>query len=216
MMVDGTRSSTLAGDECPPPTTLRPPAQVMLAVGVTTALGLPVTGVHLNPEPRRFAFVEFRSVHEASNALAFDGVTCQGEPLRVQRPHDYNAAAAVALGPSLPPPALTPALLSAVGALVDETAAPRVSVLGLPPSWAEDRVNALLGRFGALRGLSLVRGPDGAPSGAALAEYIDPGALPAVLASASVPARPCNTPVHMSACARAPVHAPPPPSRVWS
>jgi len=30
----------------------------------------------MNPD-KRFAFVEFRNVEEASNAMAFDGVQCQ-------------------------------------------------------------------------------------------------------------------------------------------
>jgi splicing factor U2AF subunit len=50
--------------------------QVMMAVGACSALGSPVIGCYMNPD-KRFAFVEFRSVEEASNAMAFDGVTCQ-------------------------------------------------------------------------------------------------------------------------------------------
>jgi hypothetical protein len=48
----------------------------MMAVGACSALGSPVIGCYMNPD-KRFAFVEFRSVEEASNAMAFDGVTCQ-------------------------------------------------------------------------------------------------------------------------------------------
>lgn len=51
-------------------------SQVMMAVGGCSALGSPVIGCYMNPD-KRFAFVEFRSVEEASNAMAFDGVTCQ-------------------------------------------------------------------------------------------------------------------------------------------
>lgn len=50
--------------------------QVMMAVGGCSSPGVPVLSCYLNPD-KRFAFVEFRSVEEASNAMAFDGVACQ-------------------------------------------------------------------------------------------------------------------------------------------
>jgi RNA recognition motif-containing protein len=50
--------------------------QVMMAVGACSSPGVPVIGCYLNPD-KRFAFVEFRNVEEASNAMAFDGVGCQ-------------------------------------------------------------------------------------------------------------------------------------------
>lgn len=56
--------------------------QVMMAVGACSSPGVPVIGCYLNPD-KRFAFVEFRNVEEASNAMAFDGVGCQvgaGQP----------------------------------------------------------------------------------------------------------------------------------------
>ena len=48
----------------------------MMAVGGCSSPGVPVIGCYLNPD-KRFAFVEFRNVEEASNAMAFDGVGCQ-------------------------------------------------------------------------------------------------------------------------------------------
>jgi splicing factor U2AF subunit len=48
----------------------------MMAVGACSSPGVPVIGCYLNPD-KRFAFVEFRNVEEASNAMAFDGVGCQ-------------------------------------------------------------------------------------------------------------------------------------------
>jgi splicing factor U2AF subunit len=47
-----------------------------MAVGACSSPGVPVIGCYLNPD-KRFAFVEFRNVEEASNAMAFDGVGCQ-------------------------------------------------------------------------------------------------------------------------------------------
>jgi len=34
-------------------------------------------------------------VAEASNAMGFDGIICQGETLKIRRPHDYNPAVRV-------------------------------------------------------------------------------------------------------------------------
>jgi splicing factor U2AF subunit len=48
----------------------------MMAVGGCSTTGQPVIGCYMNPD-KRFAFVEFRNVEEASNAMAFDGVQCQ-------------------------------------------------------------------------------------------------------------------------------------------
>jgi len=42
----------------------------------------------------RFAFVEFRSAFECSNALVLDGMQLLGKPLRVARPNDYSPAPA--------------------------------------------------------------------------------------------------------------------------
>ena len=47
-----------------------------MAAGGSNALGAPVISCYMNPE-KRFAFVEFRSVEECSNAMALDGITCQ-------------------------------------------------------------------------------------------------------------------------------------------
>jgi hypothetical protein len=47
-----------------------------MAVGGCSQPGLPVVGCYLQLD-KRFGFVEFRCVEEASNAMAFDGVLCQ-------------------------------------------------------------------------------------------------------------------------------------------
>jgi hypothetical protein len=64
----------------------------------------------------------------------------QGEVLRIRRPHDYNPAAAKALGPAEPSPYINLALLSVLGGLVDEASAPRISVSGLPTALEEEQV----------------------------------------------------------------------------
>eukprot|EP00879_Flechtneria_rotunda_P013232 GHRR01013817.1.p1 GENE.GHRR01013817.1~~GHRR01013817.1.p1 ORF type:complete len:453 (+),score=205.82 GHRR01013817.1:1432-2790(+) len=159
--------------------------QVMMAVGACSALGSPVIGCYMNPD-KRFAFVEFRSVEEASNAMAFDGVTCQGEVLRIRRPHDYNPTAAKALGPAEPSPYINLALLSVVGGLVDDATAPRISVSGLPTTLEEEQVRGIISTFGTLKAFSLLRNPAGQPTGTALAEFADPGVLTTAIAGLSV------------------------------
>lgn len=59
-----------------------------------------VNDVNLSSDSR-FAFVEFRSVLECSNALVLDGMQLLGKPLRVQRPNDFAA----------PPPGLDRVLI---------------------------------------------------------------------------------------------------------
>ena len=73
--------------------------------------GDPVLNVYMNQE-KKFAFVEFRTVEECSNAMGLDGVMMEGVGLRVRRPNDYNQAVAATLGPTGPSPALN---LAAIG-----------------------------------------------------------------------------------------------------
>nr|GEX26903.1 protein FAR1-related sequence 5 [Tanacetum cinerariifolium] len=60
----------------------------------------------------KFAFVEMRSVEEASNAMALDGIIFDGALVKVRRPSDYNLSLVATLGPSQPNPNLN---LGAVG-----------------------------------------------------------------------------------------------------
>ncbi|KAI3777284.1 hypothetical protein L1987_47083 [Smallanthus sonchifolius] len=87
-------------------------SHVMSAIGGNTAgPGDAVVNVYINHE-KKFAFVEMRSVEEASNAMALDGIIFEGVPVKVRRPIDYNPSLAAALGPSQPNPNLN---LAAVG-----------------------------------------------------------------------------------------------------
>ncbi|GKE12850.1 splicing factor U2af large subunit B-like protein isoform X3 [Tanacetum coccineum] len=47
-----------------------------------------------------------RSIEEASNAMALDGIIFEGAPVKVRRPSDYNLSLAATLGPSQPNPNL--------------------------------------------------------------------------------------------------------------
>lgn len=87
-------------------------ANAMAAVGGNAAgPGDSVVNVYINHE-KKFAFVEFRTVEECSNAMALDGIIMEGTQLRIRRPNDYNPAIAAQLGPAHPSPSLN---LAAIG-----------------------------------------------------------------------------------------------------
>jgi RNA recognition motif-containing protein len=62
--------------------------QAMHAANLTTSPGCCVSDVWISQE-KHFAFVEVRSIQEATNSMNLDGVTFYGQPIRVNRPHDY-------------------------------------------------------------------------------------------------------------------------------
>ncbi|CAN8276429.1 unnamed protein product [Cochlearia groenlandica] len=133
-------------------------SQVMAAVGGNTAgPGDAVVNVYINHE-KKFAFVEMRSVEEASNAMSLDGIIFEGAPVKVRRPSDYNPSLAATLGPSQPIPNLN---LAAVGLTPGASGVlegpDRIFVGGLPYYFTEAQVRELLESFGALKGFDLVK-----------------------------------------------------------
>ena len=58
--------------------------------GLATGPGNPVLAVQINLD-KNFAFLEIRSVDEATSALAFDGINFMGQSLKIRRPSDYKA-----------------------------------------------------------------------------------------------------------------------------
>nr|ABU45195.1 unknown [Petunia integrifolia subsp. inflata] len=133
-------------------------SHVMYAIGGNTAgPGDAVIDVYINHE-KKFAFVEMRSVEEASNAMALDGVIFEGEPVRVRRPSDYNASLAATLGPSQPSPNLN---LAAVGLTPGSSGGLEgpdcIFIGGLPDYFTEAQIRELLESFGPLRGFNLVK-----------------------------------------------------------
>nr|XP_029123840.1 splicing factor U2af large subunit B isoform X2 [Elaeis guineensis] len=132
--------------------------QVMAAIGGNTAgPGDAVVNVYINHE-KMFAFVEMRSVEEASNAMALDGIIFEGAPVKVRRPTDYNPALAATLGPSQPNPNLN---LAAVGLTPGSGGVlegpDRIFVGGIPHFLTEEKIRELLEMFGPLRGFNLVK-----------------------------------------------------------
>lgn len=157
-------------------------SNALAAVGGTTAgPGQCVVNVYINQE-KKFAFVELRTVEEASNAMALDGIMFEGVTVRIRRPADYNPAAAAPLGPSAPNPNLNlaaigmdrqdqqaaaaqampnaqmmpPHLMAQVQAQ-QETGSDRIFVGGLPYHLTEHDCRELLGTFGVIRTFDLIK-----------------------------------------------------------
>ncbi|KAJ7944318.1 U2 snRNP auxiliary factor large subunit [Quillaja saponaria] len=133
-------------------------SMVMAKIGGNTAgPGDAVVNVYINHE-KKFAFVEMRSVEEASNAMALDGIIFEGAPVKVRRPSDYNPSLAATLGPSQPNPNLN---LGAVGLTPGSAGGlegpDRIFVGGLPYYFTETQIRELLETFGPLRGFDLVK-----------------------------------------------------------
>ncbi|KAK7401491.1 hypothetical protein VNO78_13017 [Psophocarpus tetragonolobus] len=133
-------------------------SQVMAKIGGNTAgPGDAVVNVYINHD-KKFAFVEMRSVEEASNAMALDGIIFEGAPVKVRRPTDYNPSLAATLGPSQPNPNLN---LAAVGLTPGSAGGldgpDRIFVGGLPYYFTETQIRELLETFGPLRGFDLVK-----------------------------------------------------------
>ncbi|PIA25055.1 hypothetical protein AQUCO_13000004v1 [Aquilegia coerulea] len=151
-------------------------SRVMAAIGGNSAgAGDAVVNVYINHE-KKFAFVEMRSVEEASNAMALDGIIFEGVSVRVRRPTDYNPSLAAALGPSQPSPCLNLAAVGLTPGAIGGVEGPdRIFVGGLPYYFSEAQIRELLESFGALRGFDLVKDRDtGNSKGYGFCVYQDP------------------------------------------
>lgn len=145
-------------------------SNALAAVGGTTAGPGPcVINVYINYE-KKFAFAELRTVEEASNAMALDGVMFEGVTVRVRRPADYDPVAAAKLGPSAPNPNLNLAAIaldkSKSHGKADATSVQtnpyhddpnRLFVGGLPYYLSEEECKELLGTFGQIKYFGLIR-----------------------------------------------------------
>ncbi|KAG9134516.1 hypothetical protein Leryth_024132 [Lithospermum erythrorhizon] len=151
-------------------------SHVMMAVGGNSAgPGDAVVNVYINHE-KKFAFVEMRTVEEASNAMSLDGLLYEGVALRVRRPTDYNPTMAAALGPSQPSPHLNLAAAGLTPGMTSEAdGVDRIFVGGLPYYFTETQIRELLESFGSLRGFDLVKDRDtGNSKGYGFCIYKDP------------------------------------------
>ncbi|KAH8511897.1 hypothetical protein H0E87_009177 [Populus deltoides] len=151
-------------------------SHIMASIGGNAAgPGDAVVNVYINHE-KKFAFVEMRTVEEASNAMALDGIIFEGVAVRVRRPTDYNPSLAATLGPSQPSPLLNLAAVGLVPGTISGAEGPdRVFVGGLPYYFTEIQIRELLESFGPLRGFDLVKDRDtGNSKGYGFCVYQDP------------------------------------------
>ncbi|XP_061028865.1 splicing factor U2AF 65 kDa subunit isoform X1 [Eubalaena glacialis] len=165
-------------------------AQMRLG-GLTQAPGNPVLAVQINQD-KNFAFLEFRSVDETTQAMAFDGIIFQGQSLKIRRPHDYQPLPGMSENPSVYVPGVVSTVVpdSAhklfIGGLpnylnddqVDPSSppAPPPSQPSSTLSWrlGLPQVKELLTSFGPLKAFNLVKdSATGLSKGYAFCEYVD-------------------------------------------
>jgi len=113
-----------------------------------------------------YAFIEFRSIDECTNATGFDGIIYQGLAIKIRRPKDYT-------GPDTAPPkrAHVPGVVS-----TNVPDGPNKIYVGSIPTYLnEEQVMELLKAFGELRAFNLVKeSGTGASKGFGFCEYVDP------------------------------------------
>lgn len=106
-------------------------------------------------QDKSYAFVEFRTVEEASNCMAFDGVRYKDTFLKVRRPNNYDPGVAIMLGPTEPNPAMDLSSLEIVRTVVHDSPH-KIFIGGLPCDWNEEQVTEMLVPFGTLKAFNLV------------------------------------------------------------
>ncbi|XP_017484563.1 PREDICTED: splicing factor U2AF 50 kDa subunit-like [Rhagoletis zephyria] len=137
----------------------------MHSCGFSQALGNPVLACQINLD-KNFAFLEFRSIDETTQAMAFDGIAFKGQSLKIRRPHDYQPMPGMTENPA----SIVPGVVSTV---VGDSPY-KIFIGGLPNYLNEDQVKELLMSFGQLRAFNLVKdSATGLSKGYAFCEYQD-------------------------------------------
>eukprot|EP01025_Chloroclados_australasicus_P059432 TRINITY_DN7514_c0_g1_i1.p2 TRINITY_DN7514_c0_g1~~TRINITY_DN7514_c0_g1_i1.p2 ORF type:complete len:462 (+),score=68.21 TRINITY_DN7514_c0_g1_i1:293-1678(+) len=126
----------------------------MMSRGGCTSPGNPILSCKVTPE-KGYAFIELRSVEEATNVLAFDGIAFQNTHLKIRRPSNYDPVAALMLGPANPDPTIDNSNLDICRNVVEDSPS-KLFVGGLPCDWSEDQVKELLIPLGSLKAFNLV------------------------------------------------------------
>lgn len=164
----------------------------MEACNFVTQPGNPVLACQINLD-KNFAFLEFRTVEETTNAMALDGILCKGQALKIRRPHDYQPIPGSEPAPAPIGGALSGILASSGGAAMGGSgteSAPhipgvvstvvadspnKIYIGGLPTYLTDDQIKEILASFGQLRAFNLIRDPATmASKGYAFCEYLDP------------------------------------------
>merc|ERR1712088_933038 len=141
--------------------------QQMHLSGLAQADRNPILACQVNLD-KNFAFLEFRSIDETTQAMAFDGTNFKGQSLKLRRPHDYQPMPGMSENPNYNVP--VPGVVSTV---VPDSPH-KVFLGGLPNYLNEDQVKELLTSFGQLRAFNLVKdSATGLSKGYAFCEYVD-------------------------------------------
>ncbi|KAH8305875.1 hypothetical protein KR018_000383 [Drosophila ironensis] len=160
--------------------------QQILALGINSTQqsdGKAVLTCQTNLE-KNFAFLEFRSMDEATQAINFDGINFRGQTLKIRRPHDYHPVANTYCLDSETPYSTTTmtspsVVVSTMGPNhVISTLVPdspnKIFIGGLPTCLNETQIKELLLSFGQLKGFNLVKDTGTSLSkGYAFFEYVD-------------------------------------------
>uniref|UniRef100_A0A034VJ82 Splicing factor U2AF subunit n=3 Tax=Dacini TaxID=43871 RepID=A0A034VJ82_BACDO len=142
--------------------------QQMHLTGLAQAAGSPVLACQINLD-KNFAFLEFRSTDETTQAMAFDGINFKGQSLKIRRPHDYQPMPGVADAP----PITAPVANGVISTVVPDSPH-KIFIGGLPNYLNEEQVKELLLSFGQLRAFNLVKdAATGLSKGYAFSEYVD-------------------------------------------
>ncbi|CAH0384059.1 unnamed protein product [Bemisia tabaci] len=154
--------------------------QQMHLSGLAQAAGNPVLACQINLD-KNFAFLEFRSIDETTQAMAFDGINFKGQSLKIRRPHDYqptpgmsdSGSNALSGYDSLLPPSTFAPVAGVISTVVPDSPH-KIFIGGLPNYLNEDQVKELLQSFGPLRAFNLVKdSATGLSKGYAFCEYAD-------------------------------------------
>ncbi|QQP55545.1 U2 snRNP auxiliary factor large subunit [Caligus rogercresseyi] len=139
--------------------------QQMHLSALAQADGNPILACQVNLD-KNFAFLEFRSIDETTQAMAFDGINFKGQSLKLRRPHDYQPMPGMSENPNFNVPGV-------VSTVVPDSAH-KVFLGGIPNYLNEDQVKELLTSFGQLRAFNLVKdSATGLSKGYAFCEYVD-------------------------------------------
>ncbi|XP_043644237.1 splicing factor U2AF 50 kDa subunit [Drosophila teissieri] len=159
--------------------------QQLMALGLEGAQyldGKAVLTCQTNLE-KNFAFLEFRSMDEATQALNFDGIIFRGQILKIRRPHDYQPVPSIRVSNMesyrsfrLPATTVTnPPIATIPMSSIVPDSPNKIYVGGLPTCLDQEQIKDLLQSFGELKGLNLVKDINTSLSkGFAFFEYFDP------------------------------------------
>ncbi|KAH8233152.1 hypothetical protein KR026_004847, partial [Drosophila bipectinata] len=130
---------------------------------------------------KNFAFLEFRSMDEATQAVNFDGVSFRGQTLKIRRPHDYHPVSSISSSEmafattTIASPSIMVSSTNHVIATLVPDSPNKIYIGGLPTCLLEEQIKELLLSFGQLKGFNLVKDSNTSLSkGFAFFEYVDP------------------------------------------